>query len=116
MLAPGPRRQDPATTKARTARRGMLLVVVLAIIAVLSLLGASFTFQMNADFSGVKALADMQQARFACDSGIDRVVLLLRESRTDMDEWYNNYQMFRRQLVWSTEVKGGSTSLADLCD
>jgi len=112
-MRPTSRTPTDMMASATTARRGMLLVVVLAIISVLSLLGASFTFQMNADFAGVKALGDLQQARLACESGMDRVVLLLRKFRTDIDEWYNNPDIFRRQLVWAPDKEGGSTSLVD---
>ncbi|UCD29251.1 MAG: general secretion pathway protein GspK [Planctomycetota bacterium] len=96
-----------------TTRRGMLIVVVLVIIAMLSLLGVSFSFRMNADLASVNAIRETQQARLAAESGIARATLLLREQRTDMDMWYNNPEAFRRILVWAPDKKGGSTNLAD---
>jgi len=43
----------------------MLLVVVLVILSVLGLLGASFSYWMNADLASVQAMMDRQQARIA---------------------------------------------------
>lgn len=97
----------------------MLLVVVLVIISVLALLGASFAYRMNADLASVQALQDQQQARFAAEAGITRAIMLLREGRWDMSNWYNNYQAFRRIPVYlpdarsEGEGKGGSESIAD---
>ena len=94
-------------------RRGMLLVVVLVIITVLALLGASFSYWMNADLAALSAMLDRQQARLAAESGLDRAILLLRDQRTDMDNWSNNPDVFRRILVWAPDRIGGSENLAD---
>jgi hypothetical protein len=91
----------------------MLLVVVLVIITVLSLLGASFSYWMNADVASVQALMDRQQARLAAEAGVSRAVLLLRTERADVEKWYNNPDAFRRILVWAPDKIGGSESLAD---
>ena len=64
-----------------TVRRGMLIVVVLVIITLLALLGASFSFRMNADLASVNALREVQQARLAAESGIARAILLLWENQ-----------------------------------
>jgi type II secretory pathway component PulK len=93
--------------------RGMILLVVLVIIALLALLGASFSFRMNADLAAVKAKQDMQQARLAAETGLDWVLFILRENRTDMDAWHNNPRAFRRIPVWMPGKLGGSMSLAD---
>ena len=100
-------------SKTRPVRRGMLLVVVLVIITVLSLLGASFSYWMNADVASVQALMDRQQARLAAEAGVSRAVLLLRTERADVEKWYNNPDAFRRILVWAPDKIGGSESLAD---
>jgi len=97
----------------RPWRRGMLLVVVLVIITVLALLGASFSYWMNADLAALSAMLDRQQARLAAESGLDRAILLLRDQRTNMDNWYNNPDVFRRILVWAPDRIGGSENLAD---
>lgn len=96
-----------------SARRGMLLVVVLVIITVLGVLGTSFSYLMNADLDSVAALMNRQQSRMAAEAGLDRAILLLRTDRLDMDKWYNNSKSFRRILVWAKDKIGGSESLAD---
>lgn len=96
-----------------TERRGILLVVVLVIITVLGLLGASFSYWMNADLSALTSMLDRQQARLAAESGVERAILLLRDERTNMDNWYNNPDVFRRILVWAPGRIGGSENLAD---
>ncbi len=111
-------RRGPQGAPAQFGRRGMLLVVVLAIITVLGLLGASFSFRMNADLASVDSMNSLQQARWAARSGLDRAVHLLRDERTDTDAWYNNPTAFRRILVWAPgeggeEDKGGSELVAD---
>jgi len=94
-------------------------VVVLVIVSVLALLGASFSYYINAQLASVQALQDQQQARFAAETGIHRAVELLREGRWDMTNWYNNYRVFRRIPVYvpegktGEEGKGGSESVAD---
>jgi type II secretory pathway component PulK len=94
-------------------RRGMMLVVTLVIVTLLALLGASFAFRMNADVAAVTAQHDLQQARQAAESGIDRAIMVLRDQRTDMDQWWNNPKLFRRILVWAPDKIGGSESVAD---
>jgi type II secretory pathway component PulK len=97
----------------RRDRRGMVLIVVLLIISMLGLLAGSFAFRMNAELAGVKATADLQQARLAAESGIDRMIYLLRDQRTNVDFWYDNAEDFRRVLVWAPGFETGSTSLWD---
>lgn len=103
-----------------SARRGMVLVIVLAIVSVLALLGASFSYRMKADLKSVEALQDQQQALYAAQAGIDRAILLLRKERVNTNSWYNNYKVFRRIPVYVPdeqmrpgEGKGGSESVAD---
>lgn len=96
-----------------THRRGALLIVVLVIVAVLAILGTSFSFRMQADIASVSAVSDQQQARLAAETGIQRVMLHMRENRVDTDSWWNNPRNFRRQLVWAPDKEGGSQSVAD---
>ncbi len=95
------------------ARRGMLIVVVLVIIAVFVLLGVSFAYRMDAQLLSVRAIADGQQARLAAESGLNRAILLLREHRTEIDRWYDNPDDLRRILVWAPDKPRGADSLAD---
>src|SRR4051812_10861739 len=102
--------------QARHERRGMLLVVVLLIIALLTLVGATFSYRMNADLAAVRARKDLLQAEQAARAGIDRVIKVLRDSRVDIDQWYSNPDKFRRMLVCvpgDDQKIGGSESLAD---
>ncbi|MGQ9649633.1 MAG: helix-hairpin-helix domain-containing protein [Phycisphaerae bacterium] len=87
-------------------RRGIVLIVVLAIIAVLGVLAGTFAFRMNAELAAVKASQDLQQARLAARSGIDRMIHVLRTGRTNVDMWYDNPDDFRRVPVW---VEGDET-------
>ena len=100
-------------SRAGCRRRGMLLVVVLGIIAVMALLGLAFTFLMRADLESAVAIRDAQQAREAAMSGVQRVIFLLRDERVDMDSWWNNPKAFRRALVWAPDTLGGSDALID---
>jgi type II secretory pathway component PulK len=100
----------------RGGRRGMVLLVVLVIIAVLALIATSFSYRMDAERMGVEALGDLQQARLAAESGMARVLLMLRDDRTNMDMWYDNPEAFRKVPVWMPDDKedegiGGSENL-----
>lgn len=94
-------------------RRGIVLIVVLAIISVLGLLAGTFSFRMNAELAAVKAAADEQQARLAARSGIDRMIHILRTERTNVDKWYDNEDDFRRVPVW---IQGEETLSASPWD
>lgn len=97
-------------------RRGMILFVSLVMIALLAVLGASFSFRMNANLAAVQAVRQEQQARLAAWSGIDRALFLLRDHRTEVAQWYNNPAVFRRVIVAKPDdpnFKPGSESVAD---
>ncbi len=81
-------------------RRGIVLIVVLAIITVLGLLAGTFAFRMSAEMAAVKASQDLQQARLATVSGREMMVHILRTERTNVDMWYDNPDAFRRVPVW----------------
>jgi len=100
-------------SRSPAARRGMLIVVVLVIISLLALLGTSFAFRMNADLASVNALRETQQARLAAESGVNRAIVLLREHKNDVDEWYHNREIFRRNLVWAPDEEGATDNLED---
>ncbi|MBI4581257.1 MAG: general secretion pathway protein GspK [Planctomycetes bacterium] len=85
----------------------MILLVVLAIIAVLALIAASFAYRMEGERLGIEALGDLQQARLAGESAMERVKHLLRDDRTNMDLWYDNPEAFRRVPVWMPDSEGG---------
>ena len=83
-----------------TARRAVILPVVLLILLLLGLLVAMFSFRVHADVAATKAIAQRLQTRLAAEAGIERVKLLLRDSRFDTDAWYNNPEDLHRIIVW----------------
>jgi len=89
----------------RKDRRGVILPVVLLILTLLGLLGAMFAFRVNADLSSTQVVADRLQTRLAAEAGLERVKLLLRNGRFDMERWYNNPEELHRIIVW---MDGGS--------
>ena len=91
----------------------MALLVALMVITVLTLVGASFAYQMSAELTAVRAMQAQQQARFAAETGINWIIWWLRDNRHDVDAWYDNPKQFRRMLVWSPDKVGGSDSLLD---
>lgn len=97
-----------------TQRRGMILLVVLVIISLLALISAMFAYRMDGERMGAEALRDLQQARLAAESGMERIKLLLRDDRTNMDTWYSNPDAFRRVPVWMPDERdfiGGTESV-----
>ncbi|MCG8375136.1 MAG: hypothetical protein MI702_01480, partial [Chlorobiales bacterium] len=88
-----------------TMRRcGVILPVVLFILLLLGVFGAMFAFRANADLAATKAIAFRMQTRLAAEAGIERVKLLLRESRLDVDRWYHNPEELHRIIVWAHDV------------
>ncbi len=86
-----------------TIRRGVILPVVLLVLLLLGLLGAMFSFRVNADLASTQAVAYRLQTRLAAEAGIDRVKLLLRESRYDIDRWYHNPDELHRIITWTPD-------------
>lgn len=87
----------------RTVDRGVILPVVLMVLLLLGLLGAMFAFRVNADLASTQAVAYRFQTRLAAEAGVERVKLLLRESRYDMDRWYDNIEELHRIIVWADD-------------
>lgn len=89
---------------ARTSgRRGLMLIVVLAVVVLLSLLAAGFSFMVQANTRGAMAAHHQYQARMAAESGFQRAVAVLRISRNDPGAWFNNPALFRAVLLEGTE-------------
>lgn len=87
--------------------RGVILPVVLLILVLLGVLVAMFSFRVNADLASMQAVALRLQTRLAAEAGVDRVKMMLREDRFDMDRWYNNPDELHRVIVWMHD--GGET-------
>jgi len=75
-------------------RSGLILVVVLVMVALLSLLAASFTFMTQSFSEEVKSRQNSFLARVAAESGIQRAVVVLREYRNDPSIWFDNPSLF----------------------
>lgn len=82
------------------SRRALILPVVLMVLLLLGLLVAIFAFRVNADLASTQAMAFRLQTRLAAEAGIERVKLLLRESRYDVSRWYHNPDELHRIVVW----------------
>ena len=95
-------RADGVCRVRSAGRRGLILPVVLMILALLGLLAASFSFQVNADYAATQALVEWMQTRLAAEAGFHYVTLLLRESLNDVNAWHDNEEKLRGVLVWSS--------------
>ena len=88
----------------RSARRAVILPVVLMVLMLLGLLCAMFAFRVNADLCSTQAIAFRLQTRLAAEAGVERVKLLLRgEAKFDVDQWYHNPEELHRIVVWVQE-------------
>lgn len=87
------------------------MVTVLLMLVLLGLLAAEFAFQVNADAGGARAVMDRFQTRLAAEAGIQRVTLMLRTQRLDVNAWYDNEEAFHHALVWTP---GGDSTLIGL--
>lgn len=84
----------------RSTRRAVILPVVLMVLMLLGLLCAMFAFRVNADLCATQAISFRLQTRLAAEAGIERVKLLLRGSKFDVDQWYHNPDELHRIIVW----------------
>jgi hypothetical protein len=85
----------------RAARAGFVLPVVLILIGILALIMAGFMFFVRAELAGAQAQRDGQQARLAARSGMQELIMVLREAGSDMTAWWDVPEQFRHRLVWS---------------
>lgn len=85
-------------------RRGVILPVILFVLLLLGLFGAMFSFRVHSDVATVQAVANRLQSRLAAEAGVERVKMLLRQSRFDRTVWYNNPDELHRVLVWAHDT------------
>lgn len=86
-------------------RRGLILIVVLVMIALLSLLAAGYTFMVRSHLHSVMAQQERFSARMAAESGVQRAIALLRKSKNDPAVWYDNPALFKGWLVYGEDKK-----------
>ena len=82
-------------------RRGVILPVMLFILILLGVLAASFAFRVHADRSAMNAVTYRMHTRLAAESGLQKVLLVLRTERNTVRAWYNNPDEFNRIIVWT---------------
>lgn len=90
-------------------RRGIILPITLLILMLLGVLAASSSFYVYADLSSTQSMAHRLQTRLAAEAGLQKVMLLLRTERNNMDAWHHNPEELHRIIVWSDE--GGLEAL-----
>ena len=85
-------------------QRGTILPVVLLVLMLLALLVASFSFRVQADVAATQAIIERMQTRLAAEAGIERMRLMLRNDRFDMDSWFDNSEELHRIIVWTPDA------------
>ena len=80
-------------------RRGVVLVAVLIVTALIAMVAASLLFRMRAEQAASAAEVHGEQAYEAALSGLEFVRTLLKGSAGDMDVWYDNPDIFQNQMV-----------------
>jgi|WetSurMetagenome_2_1015567.scaffolds.fasta_scaffold103530_2 type II secretory pathway component PulK len=80
-------------------RRGMVLLVVLVVAALLALIALGLMFRVRAETSAAAATEGGEQAWYAAMSGIARVGSILRTTSADPKTWYDNPDALMNQLV-----------------
>jgi type II secretory pathway component PulK len=84
----------------RRMRRAVILPLVLVVLLVMGVFTAAFSFRVHADLSSAQAVESRLQTRLAAQAGIEKIKLMLRTGRFDMDVWYNNPDELHRIVVW----------------
>ncbi|MHC4698261.1 MAG: type II secretion system minor pseudopilin [Planctomycetota bacterium] len=87
-----------------SARRGVILPVVLFMLLLLALLGAMFAFRVNADLAATQVISYRLQTRIAAEAGIEFAKFMLRADRLNMDRWYDNPDELHRIVVWAADA------------
>lgn len=72
-------------------------------VVLLSLLAAAYAFMVRSHVATVHSNFHSFQARMAAESGFQRAIVMLRESRGDVDSWLDNPDEFQHLLVYGTE-------------
>ena len=98
------------------ARRGLMLVVVLIMVALLALMAAGYTFMVRAHLNTAIERTQRFQVRMAAEAGIQHAIVTLRETRGDVDSWFNNPEDFHGALVLGEEGEEGSATFQQRSD
>lgn len=98
------------------SRRAVILPVVLMVIVLLALLGATFSFRIHADNASTQAIANRMQSRLAAEAGVEWVKLLLRTARDERSVWYHNPVAFNRVILWAHDEDSKTSGTNDKLD
>ena len=96
--------------KQRWSRRGIILPTILLMLILIGLLAASLSFHINARLESTRTSIRGLQTRLAAESCIEKVKLILRDDRMNMNRWYNNPDELHRMIIWKS---GGDESVWD---
>lgn len=92
------------------SRRGMILVIVLVVVALLALGALTFAELMLAEREAAMLSSRQSQAQALADSGIEMSRLFMSQEPADQDQaggWYDNPDRFRGRLVIDdTQARG----------
>jgi len=80
-------------------RRGMVLVAVLIVTALLTMIAAGIIFRMRAEVAASAGQRHGEQAYESAISGLHYAMAVLRDSANDMETWYDNPDIFQNQVV-----------------
>lgn len=80
-------------------RRGVVLVAVLFVTALLAIVAAVLAFRVRAELAASTAKTRGEQAYQAALSGLGVALAVLRSSSADAGVWYDNPDLFRNQFV-----------------
>jgi hypothetical protein len=78
---------------------------MLVILALLALLIASFSLEVEADNSAGQAMAERVQTRLAAEAGLQQVMFMLATDWSDASKWYHNPEIFDQALVWKPDFR-----------
>jgi type II secretory pathway component PulK len=85
-------------------RRGTILVAVLVVIALAALAAATLMYRAQAEIGASVTGARRHQAYAVALSGLQRAMAVMTAARADWEIWYDNPELFSRQLVCSDGV------------
>ncbi|MBN2560749.1 MAG: general secretion pathway protein GspK [Phycisphaerae bacterium] len=91
-------------------------------VALLALLAAGYTFVVHCNLNTVMGEHYRFQARMAAESGVQRVIVMLRrnpdeqEHVADLDEWYDNPVAFHGAIVYSREGSEGAETFREFAE
>jgi type II secretory pathway component PulK len=89
----------------KRARRAVILPLVLVVLLVIGVYTAAFSFRVHADLACTQAVAYRLQTRLVAQAGLEKVKLMLRTGRHDMDVWYDNPEELHRIIVWGHDIE-----------